>query len=226
MEFQQVVRQRRMVRAFREDPLDPDVIERILANGNRAPSAGFTQGYGFLVLEADRERARFWQTMAAAGQKPEPAEMAAPLLVVPLASKAAYLDRYAEPDKGWTDRDEGRWPVPYWYIDTGFAALLMLLTAVDQGLGGCSSACRRRRSAPCGPPLVSPTTTSRSGCWPSAIRPRAGRPGRPGGGGVPWSRWLIGATGELTSHLPTMRPMTTRWPSAPEQLYWSDRASA
>jgi nitroreductase len=135
MEFQQVVRQRRMVRAFREDPLDPDVIERILANGNRAPSAGFTQGYGFLVLEADRERARFWQTMAAAGQ-PEAAEMAAPLLVVPLASKAAYLDRYAEPDKGWTDRDEGRWPVPYWYIDTGFAALLMLLTAVDQGLGG------------------------------------------------------------------------------------------
>jgi nitroreductase len=136
MEFQQVVRQRRMVRAFREDPLDPDVIERILANGNRAPSAGFTQGYGFLVLEAAKDRTRFWQTMAAAGHPPEPAETAAPLLVVPLACKAAYLERYAEPDKGWTDRDEGRWLVPYWYIDTGFAALLMLLTAVDEKLGG------------------------------------------------------------------------------------------
>jgi nitroreductase len=136
VEFQQVVQQRRMVRAFREDPLAPAVVERILANGNRAPSAGFTQGYGFLVLEAAEERAWFWQAMAAAGHPPEPAEMAAPLLVVPLACKMAYLDRYAEPDKGWTDRDEGRWPVPYWYIDTGFAALLMLLTAVDAGLGG------------------------------------------------------------------------------------------
>jgi nitroreductase len=46
MEFQQVVQKRRMVRAFREAPLDRTVVERILANGNRAPSAGFTQGYG------------------------------------------------------------------------------------------------------------------------------------------------------------------------------------
>jgi nitroreductase len=136
MEFQQVVQQRRMVRAFHEDSLAPQAVERILANGNRAPSAGFTQGYAFLVLEAAEERARFWETMAAAGHPPEPAETAAPLLVVPLACKAAYLDRYAEPDKGWTDRDEGRWPVPYWYIDTGFAALLMLLTVVDEELGG------------------------------------------------------------------------------------------
>ena len=52
-----------------------------------------------------------------------------------MSNKDAYLDRYAEPDKGWTDRDESHWPVPYWDIDTGFAALLMLLTAVDEGLG-------------------------------------------------------------------------------------------
>jgi len=29
------------------------------------------------------------------------------------------------------------WPAPYWDIDTGFASLLMLLTAVDEGLGAC-----------------------------------------------------------------------------------------
>ena len=127
MEFQQVVRKRRMVRAYRQDPLAPEVVQRILANGNRAPSAGFTQGYGFLVLEAAEERVRFWETIAAAGLQPDAQEMAAPLLVVPLACKMAYLDHYAEPDKGWTDRAERRWPVPYWYIDTGFAALLMLL---------------------------------------------------------------------------------------------------
>lgn len=61
--------------------------------------------------------------------------MNAPLLIVPLASKDAYLDRYAEPDKGWTDLDSSHWPVPYWDIDAGFASLLILLTAVDEGLG-------------------------------------------------------------------------------------------
>jgi len=61
----------------------------------------------------------------------------APCAVVPLANKDAYLDRYAEPDKGWTDRDEGRWPIPDWYTDTAMASLLMLLTATDEGLGAC-----------------------------------------------------------------------------------------
>ena len=61
----------------------------------------------------------------------------APLLIVPMSDKQAYLDRYAEPDKGWTDRDEARWPVPYWDVDAGMASLLVLLTAVDEGLGAC-----------------------------------------------------------------------------------------
>ncbi|HEV7666602.1 MAG TPA: nitroreductase family protein, partial [Chloroflexota bacterium] len=52
-----------------------------------------------------------------------------------LSHKAAYLDRYAEPDKGWTDRDEARWAAPKWDIDTAMAAMLILLTAVDAGLG-------------------------------------------------------------------------------------------
>ena len=61
----------------------------------------------------------------------------APVVIVPLSNRGAYLDRYAEPDKGWTDRDEARWPVPYWHIDTGMAALLILQTAVDEGVGAC-----------------------------------------------------------------------------------------
>jgi nitroreductase len=61
----------------------------------------------------------------------------APVLVVALSCKDVYLDRYAAPDKGWTDRDESRWPVPYWDMDTGMAALLMLQTVTDEGLGAC-----------------------------------------------------------------------------------------
>ena len=61
----------------------------------------------------------------------------APLVVVACSHKQAYLDRYAEADKGWTDRAEERWPAPYWDIDTGMAALLMLMAAVDMELGAC-----------------------------------------------------------------------------------------
>jgi nitroreductase len=61
----------------------------------------------------------------------------APALIVCFSDKDAYLDRYAEPDKGWTDRDEARWPVPYWHIDTGMAAMILLLAAQEAGLGAC-----------------------------------------------------------------------------------------
>jgi nitroreductase len=61
----------------------------------------------------------------------------APVLIIPCSSKAAYLQRYAEPDKGWTDLDEARWPVPFWHMDAAMASLLILLTAVDEGLGAC-----------------------------------------------------------------------------------------
>jgi nitroreductase len=67
--------------------------------------------------------------------------------VVARSHKRAYLDRYAEPDKGVTDRRESFWPVPYWDVDTGFAALLMLLTAVDAGLATCFVGIRPERTA-------------------------------------------------------------------------------
>jgi nitroreductase len=138
MDFQQVVTRRRMVRNFDSRPVPPEITERILRNGLRAPSAGFSQGWVFLVLDAPEDRERLWHTTF----EPETRErfrwqglFRAPLLVVTLSHKQAYLDRYAEPDKGWVDKDEGHWPVPYWDVDTGFASLLMLLTAVDAGLG-------------------------------------------------------------------------------------------
>ncbi len=140
MEFAEFVRRRRMVRSFADEEVDPAAVDRMHEHAVRAPSAGFTQGWAFLRLDTPDDVARFWRATS-----PDPdADNAwlrgmrrAPVLIVPLASEAAYLDRYAEPDKGWTDRDPARWPVPYWYVDTGMAALLVLLTCVDEGLGAC-----------------------------------------------------------------------------------------
>lgn len=143
MEFREVVRRRRMVRRF--DPSRPvasTALDEVLYAAQRAPSAGFSQGWDFVVLAEDDDRHRFWD----ASRDPElPADApldgwlsgvsSAPVLVLCLSDPDTYLDRYAEPDKGWDDRDPARWPVPYWDVDTGMAAMLMLLAAVDQGLG-------------------------------------------------------------------------------------------
>ena len=141
MEFDDVVRRRRMIRNYDPDrPVPPEIRERLLEHAIRAPSAGFSQGWGFLVLESPEDRERFWR---AATPETEVWQTwlvnmrHAPLIIVPHSNKHVYLDRYAQPDKGWTDRSESHWPVPYWDIDTGFASLLMLLTAVDEGLGAC-----------------------------------------------------------------------------------------
>jgi len=120
-----------MVRTFTGEPVPAETLERILANAVRGPSAGFSQGQAFLVLTG-AELEKFW---AVAGDAVSESARTAPLVIVPLSCKNVYLDRYAEPDKGWTDRDEARWPVPFWHIDTGMAALLMLLTVTDENLG-------------------------------------------------------------------------------------------
>lgn len=140
MEFGDVVKKRRMVRNYTAAPVKPEVVESILRNALHAPSAGFTQGWAFLRLDTPDDVRRFWQACTPPGGGDDvwsEGMRRAPVIVVPMSSKQAYLDRYAEPDKGWTDRDESRWPVPYWDIDVGMAALLMLLTAVDKGLGAC-----------------------------------------------------------------------------------------
>jgi nitroreductase len=141
MEFETVVRRRRMVRDY--DPLrpvPPEVLDTLLDLAIRAPSAGFSQGWGFLVLTDAADRDRFWAATTEPDSPPDSwlAGMRhAPAIVVVHSNKDIYLERYAASDKGWTDRDEARWPVPYWHIDAGFASLLMLLGAVDAGLGAC-----------------------------------------------------------------------------------------
>ena len=140
MEFADAVRKRRMVRSYTDEPVDPAAVRRALDHARRAPSAGFSQGWAFLLLDEPADVTRFWAAATPDGMGDDTwatGMRAAPVIVVPLSCKRAYLERYAEPDKGWSDRDEGRWPAPYWDIDTGMAALLVLLTAVDEGLGAC-----------------------------------------------------------------------------------------
>jgi nitroreductase len=142
MDFQDVVSSRRMVRRYSSEPVDAAAIDRMLRNAVRAPNAGFTQGWAFLVLDTPEDVARFWRSTMPADQAGTSNRwldgmQTAPVIIVPLSSKSEYVRRYAQDDKGWSATEEPRWAVPYWHVDAGMAALLVLQTAVDEGLGGC-----------------------------------------------------------------------------------------
>lgn len=128
-----------MIRSYQPGrPVPREMLEDLLDLAVRAPSAGYSQGWRFLVLDDITSIRTFW----AATAEGEPDSwlrrlQTAPALIVCFSDKQAYIDRYAEPDKGWTDRDEAHWPIPYWDVDTGMAALLLLLGATDRGLGAC-----------------------------------------------------------------------------------------
>ena len=127
-----------MVRNFETRAIPRELLDLLLDLARRAPSAGFTQGTELLVLEGAEQTNRFWAATFAPQERSEfawPGLFNAPAIVVPFANKSAYLDRYSEPDKGWADRDEARWPVPYWEIDAGFLTMSLLLATTNAGLG-------------------------------------------------------------------------------------------
>ena len=139
MDLIHAVSRRRMVRRFAPDRDVPlATVERLVALAQRAPSAGHTQGWDVLALTEAADRELFWEVSRDRSGAPDAwlrGVSAAPVLLVMLADPAAYLDRYAEPDKGWTDRSLDHWPIPYWDTDTAMAAMIVLLGAVDAGLG-------------------------------------------------------------------------------------------
>ncbi|MDE9366791.1 nitroreductase family protein [Luteipulveratus sp. YIM 133132] len=139
MQLQEAIRRRRMVRRYDPDrPVPPEVLDRVVQLALRAPSAGFSQGWDFVVLESAEDRTAFWDATAEDDDLPDAwlrGVSSAPALILCCSDRQTYLDRYAEIDKPWQDKDESHWPAPYWDIDTGMAALLMLLVAEDEGLG-------------------------------------------------------------------------------------------
>lgn len=133
---------RRMVRDYTDQPVPGALVDRLLDLARRAPSAGNTQPWSFLVLRDD-DVSRYWSTTL-----PDPAArdgfrwqglVRAPVLVVPYVRPGDYADRYAEPDKAATglgSRPEA-WPIPYWWVDGGAVVQNLLLAACAAGLGAC-----------------------------------------------------------------------------------------
>lgn len=141
MQFSEVVSRRRIVRHFSPDPIDREVLERIAAAAQRAPSAGFSQGQRLVIVTEPDRRRRLAELVGEGfytdrGFDPWISE--APALFVPAVSAKLYVDRYNEPDKRDPELPPGTeddWDVPYWWMDIGCTVMLILLAAVDEGLG-------------------------------------------------------------------------------------------
>ncbi|RIK41958.1 MAG: nitroreductase [Chloroflexi bacterium] len=138
MEFEDVVRRRRIVRHFKPDPVEPDVIEHIMRITQRAPSAGYSQGQSFIVVTNPQTRRAIGRLCGETDDDPSPFRhhwvSEAPVQVVACVSEAAYHRRYQEPDKLRPDGTEIDWPVPYWWFDIGCSCMLFMLAVVNAGL--------------------------------------------------------------------------------------------
>lgn len=137
MQFAELLPKRRMVRHYRPEPVSREALERIVSTIRRAPSAGYSQGQRLLVVTEDKSRAALVRIAstgwAADGNRLEPWLDSAPAHVLVCVREADYHERYLQEDK-LVDGAEIEWPVPYWYVDTGAALMLVLLAAIDEGL--------------------------------------------------------------------------------------------
>ncbi len=137
MEFKEVLKRRRMVRNYRDDPVDPATLSRVAASALRAPSAGNSQGVSVVVVTDVQRRqdiANLADEAAYVAAGFDPWISRAPAHIVISISEQIYHNRYRERDKV-DDRGEAiSWPVPYWWVDAGAAMMAVLLAAVDEGL--------------------------------------------------------------------------------------------
>ncbi|HVC14414.1 MAG TPA: nitroreductase family protein [Acidimicrobiales bacterium] len=93
MEFQEVVARRRMVRHYTKEPVPRAALDAIIANLQRGPSAGYSQGFGFLVLDDASDIARFRDAATPATDSGNwfAATFDAPLVVIACSNKRAPI---------------------------------------------------------------------------------------------------------------------------------------
>jgi nitroreductase len=136
VDFQEILKRRRMVRAYEPEPVPRETLERLVATIRRAPSAGFSQGQRLIVVTEPERRHAIAKAVGEefyVHQGFAPWISGAAALVAVATREGDYHDRYRQPDK-LVEGEEIEWPVPYWYVDAGKAAMLILLAAIEEGL--------------------------------------------------------------------------------------------
>ncbi len=119
MDFETVVKKRRMCREYLDKDVPPEKVERILNLASRYPSAGHTEPQEFIVLRDQRVK----EALARAALE-QMFIARAPLVIVVTSDTRRSASIYGKRGVDF-----------YSVIDGSFAAMLVLLTVVDEGLG-------------------------------------------------------------------------------------------
>lgn len=124
---------------FMDAPIAPEKLERILYAATRSPSAGHTQATRLLVITEPSAREEFWGAIAdpswRSSTKSHQNLDKAPVIILPLEHKKAYLERYRQSDKTYAKIDKiSDFPSPYWTIDASFITMLLQLATVNESL--------------------------------------------------------------------------------------------
>jgi nitroreductase len=201
VEFTDILKRRRMVRAYDSQPVARETLERIVGTIRRAPSAGFSQGQRLIVVTEEERRRAIAELVGEdfyVKQGFAPWISGAAALVVVCTREEDYHERYRQPDK-LQEGAEIAWPVPYWYVDAGAAAMLILLAAIDEGLAAGvfgipadrMNDVRELLRVPADVALVEVVTLGHAAADPASDRlsSRGTRPRRPLDELVRWERW-------------------------------------
>jgi nitroreductase len=123
MDFDEVVKRRKMIREYDSDrqQIPNEIITKLIRNAHRAPSAGHTQVQEFIIVKDPSIKKKLRK--AAVNQ--EYVE-SAPMLIVVCSNISRSVGRYGNRGKEF-----------YSVIDGAFASMLILLSAVNEGIGAC-----------------------------------------------------------------------------------------
>jgi nitroreductase len=137
MDFADILKRRKAVRSYLDEPIPREMLERIVARGRRIPSAGHSQGLRLVVATESGTRRAIAEIAGEAYYVELGHEQwisRAPAHIVVAVRESDYHERYREADKLTDEGAEIEWPVPYWYVDAGAAVMLLWLAAIDEGL--------------------------------------------------------------------------------------------
>jgi nitroreductase len=126
-----------MIRNFQRRQIPAETIDKILNLALRAPSAGYTQGWAYVVVTDKMIRRKIGELQGEFdfyAKRKHKFISEAPVLIVTCISEQLYHDRYREPDKVKSDGQEIEWTVPFWYFDIGGACTIIFLATVNEGL--------------------------------------------------------------------------------------------
>jgi nitroreductase len=120
MDFDEVVRKRKMIREYQQDSHIPtEIINKLLKNAHRSPSAGHTQVQEYIVVIDPITKKKLCQASLGQSQVED-----ASVLIIVCANTSRSVIRYG---KRGTDF--------YSIIDGAFASMIILLSAVNEGIG-------------------------------------------------------------------------------------------